>query len=118
MRQLALCCLIFPLLIFAAKKEQHWKTGKVVADSTISSSEYTKGATGPHRSTVDPHILIIRGDDYVYTAQEKSAWNGWCLLFQGEAIKYAQYNRSLYVVDADGDKCNLDIMSQEKRPSP
>jgi hypothetical protein len=42
----------------------------------------------------------------------------WCLLIQGEEIKYSQDNRRLYVIDADGDRCKLDILKQEKRTSP
>jgi hypothetical protein len=115
MRRVALCCLMFPLLIFAAKKEQNWKTGKVVADSTIGSSA---GVAGPHHGFVDPHSLTIRGDDTIYTVLEKDPWTGWCLLIQGDEIKYAPDNRRLYVEDADGQMCKLDILTQEKLPSP
>jgi hypothetical protein len=118
MRRMALCCLTFPLVSFAATKETNWKTGQVAADSSISGSEYTREATGPHQTMVDPHILIIRGDDRIYTVQEKHAWDSWCLLIQGDEIKYVQKNRKLYVVDAEGKRCRLDILSEEKRPSP
>jgi hypothetical protein len=118
MRRLALCCLIFPSLIFAATKERNWKAGKVAGDSSISSSEYTNRVARPPHTTNDPHILIIRGNDNIYTAEERHAWNGWCLLIQGEDIRYSQDNRSLYVIDADGYKCRLDILKQEKRPLP
>jgi len=116
MRRVAICCLIFSPLIFAASKERNWKAGKLVADSSINSSEYTSGP--PHHTANDPNILIIRGDDYIYTAEERHAWNGWCLLIQGEGIKYFQESGRLYVIDADGYKCRLDILKQEKRPSP
>ena len=118
MRRMALCCLTFPLVSFAATKETNWKTGQVAADSSISGSEYTREVTGPHPTMVDPHILIIRGDDHIYTVQEKHAWDSWCLLIQGDEIKYVQDNRKLYVMDADGKRCRLDILSEEKRPSP
>lgn len=116
MRRLALCCLIFLPLILAATKDRNWKAGKVAADSSINRPEYASGA--PHHTANDPNILIIRGDDYIYTAEERHAWNSWCLLIQGEEIKYSQDNRRLYVIDADGYKCRLDILKQEKRPSP
>jgi hypothetical protein len=118
MRQLALCCLIFSPLKFAASKERNWKTGKVAADSSISSSEYTSGTAGRHLTASDPYILVIQGRDYIYTGQEKHAWDNWCLLIQGEEIRYSQENRRLYIIDADGYKCRLDILKQEKRPSP
>jgi hypothetical protein len=118
MRRLALCCLIFPPLIFAATKERNWKAGKVAADSSISSSEYTGGTSGGHLTWSDPDILVIQGSDDIYTAQEKHALDSWCLLIQGEQIHYSQDNHRLYVTDADGYKCRLDILKQEKRPSP
>ena len=116
MRRLAFFSLIFPLLIFAATHERIWKTGKVTADSSINSSEYTSVA--PHHIADDSYFLTIRGDDYIYTAQEKHAWDSWCLLIQGEEIRYSQDDRRLYVIDADGGKCRLDILKQAKRPSP
>ncbi len=118
MRRLALCFLIFPPLIFAASNERNWKAGKVAADSSISSSEYTSGTAGPRPTWSDPDILVIQGSDYIYTAQEKHAWDSWCLLIQGEEIHYSQDNHRLYVTDAEGYKCRLDILKQEKRPSP
>ena len=81
----------------------------------MRSIEFTKGETDPPYPMVDPHILVVQGDDYIYTVRETSAWNAWCLLIQSEVIKYAEDKRSLYVVDADGQKCRLDIMGQEKR---
>jgi hypothetical protein len=118
MRRLALCCLIFPPLIFAATKERNWKPGKVAADSSISSGGYTNGLARPQHTANDPNILIIRGDDNIYTVEERHAWSGWCLLIQGEDIRYSEDNRRLYVVDAGGNKCRLDILKLEKRPSP
>ena len=118
MKRLALCCLLFPLLIFAATKERNWKAGRVAGDSSISSSDYTNGTPGTHQTANDPHILLIQGADDVYTAQERHPWNGWCLLIQGEDIKYFQDNRRLYIIDADGYKCRFDILKQEKRPLP
>ncbi len=90
----------------------------MAGDSSISSSDYTKGGPGARQTAIDPHILLIQGDDNIYTAQERHAWNSWCLLIQGEEIKYSQDNRRLYVIDADGYKCRLDIVKQEKRPLP
>jgi len=118
MRRLALCCLLLPPLLFGTTKERNWKAGKVAGDSSITSSDYTKGTARLHHTANDPHILLIQGDDNIYTAQEKHPWNGWCLLIQGEEIKYSQDDRRLYIIDADGYKCRLDILKQEKRPLP
>lgn len=116
MKPLAFCCLLFPLLLCAASKDPNWKSGKVTADSSISASQYTPAP--PHQSAIDPHILVIQGDDSIYTVREKHAWTGWCLLIQGQEIKYAQDSQRLSIVDAGGQKCQLDILNQQKRPSP
>ncbi len=92
--------------------------GKVAADSLLTGIEYPSGATEPHHVAEDSFILVIRGDDSTYTVEERHAWNGWCLLFQGEEIHYSQEDRKLYVTDADGSKCRLDILKQEKRTAP
>jgi hypothetical protein len=122
MRPLALCCLLLPLLLCSATKERSWKTGKVTADSSIGAGEYTNGAPPPTPATpyarIDPHILRIQSGNSTYTAREKHAWNGWCLLIQGEEIKYAVDGRTLFVVDADGQQCRLEILSQQERPTP
>ena len=104
----AVCSLLLPLLLSAATKEHNWKTGKVTADSSV-------GFPAQHPAAVAPHILIIQGDDNIYTVQEKHAWTGWCLLIQGEEIKYAPEDRSLFVTDADGQNCRLNILTQQKR---
>ena len=89
----------------------------MTADSTIGASAYVTNAS-PRRTAVDPHILVIQGDDTIYTAREKHTWNGWCLLIQGDEIKYTQENSRLSVIDAGGEKCNLDILRQQTRFSP
>jgi hypothetical protein len=114
-RLLLLVCFIFTPLIFGATNERNWKTGKVLADSSINTPSGTGAA---FRGANDRHILTIQGDDYLYTVEEKHAWNGWCLLIQGEEIKYALSDQSLDILDADGDKCRLYILKQEKRLSP
>ena len=115
MRALAFCCLLFPLLLHAASQDPNWKSGRVTADSSISANQYMPTA---QHSAIDPHIVIIQGDDSIYTVREKHAWTGWCLLIQGETIKYAQDGQRLSIVDADGQKCQFDILIQQKRPSP
>ena len=114
MRPLAFC-LPFPLLLCAATKELNWKAGKVTADSVISGNEYIQAAS--RNRAVDPHIVQIQGDNSLYTASEKHAWNGWCLLIQGEQIKYAVEGQRLFVTDAGGQTCRLDILSQQNSPA-
>ena len=116
MRPAAFCFLLLPLLLCAATRERNWKAGHITADSSISGNQYIKGPASRSRA-VDPHVLQIQGDDSLYTAGEKHAWNGWCLLIQGEQIKYAVDGQRLFVTDADGQKCQLDILSEQKVPA-
>jgi len=116
MRSLAFCCLLFPLLLCAATKELDWKAGKVSADFLISANGYIPGPASRNRA-VDPHIVQIQGDNSLYTANEKHAWSGWCLLIQGDPIKYAIDGHRLFVTDAAGQKCPFEILSQEKSPA-
>jgi hypothetical protein len=116
MRPVAFCCLLLPLVLSAATKERDWKAGKIIADSSISGNEYLKGAA-PRNRAVDPHVVQIQSDDSLYTARERHAWNGWCLLIQGEQIKYAIDGPRLFVTDADGQKCQFDILSEQKSPA-
>jgi len=114
MRRSALCCLAFSLLIFSTRKELDWKTGKVT--DPAANSEDSRGTIGrPDHNTADPHIVTIQGSDYFYTAQERHAWNSWCLLIAGDEVKYAKYKRSLYMVDSSGAKCKFDLVREEKR---
>ena len=101
--------LAFSLCTFAAKKERDWQTGKVTNSVT---SEPGRGAP----AKVDTHIVTIQGSDSVYTAQERPAWHGWCLLVMGDQVKYAQDQHRLYVLDPKGQACQFDLVRQEKRP--
>jgi len=95
--------------MFAARKERDWQTGKVT-DSVTSVP--ARGAA----AKVDTHILTIQGSDSVYTAQERPAWHGGCLLVIGDQVKYAQDQHRLYVLDPKGRACKFDIVHREKRP--
>jgi hypothetical protein len=136
----------------AAKKERDWKIGRV-ADSAVSSREYTRGATTTATTTgtvspdygagstvnanttatttvrhveVDTNSLIVVGADYIYTVQDSTQRGGGllttalanrkhgCRFVVGDEIKYAQDRRKLYVLDADGRECGLDIVRQER----
>ena len=150
-----LVTLIFPLMIFAAKKDRDWKMGKV-ADSSMSTSEYTRGTTTTantngtispdygagstvHATTtanttvrhveVDTNHVVIIGTDFIYWVQDPTQHGRGpigtaivnrkhgCRFIVGENIKYDQDRRSLYVLDADGKQCKLEIVRQE-RPEP
>ena len=104
-----MCFLAYSLCMSAAKKERDWQTGKVI--DSVTSEPARGGAV-----KVDTHLVTIQGGDSVYTAQERPAWHGWCLLVIGDQVKYAPDQRRLYVLDSKGGACRLDIVRQEKRP--
>jgi len=141
MKRLLLCCLILSALIFAAKKERDWKTGKIT-DSVISQGQYTWGhstttanttgtispdygagstvrttttatTTGPHSIPIETTTLTVRGDEYEYKAQTNRRRG--CRFIVGDETKYAQEKRNFYVIDADGKECRLNIVRQERR---
>jgi hypothetical protein len=113
MKRSALCSLAFSLLIFSAKKDLDWKTGKVT-DPFAETGQDQRAIGRPDHSTGDPHIVTIQGTDSIYTVQERHAWNSWCLLIAGDEIKYAKDKRSLYLVDSTGAKCKFDLVKEEK----
>jgi hypothetical protein len=152
MRQLLLCGLTLSLLALAANKNRDWRIGKV-ADSAVTTREYTKSATTTATTTgtispdygagstvrstttantvvrhveIDTNKLIVVGADYIYTVQDSTQHGGGllttalanrkhgCRFILGDDIKYAQDKRNLYVLDADGRECRLNIVRQEK----
>jgi hypothetical protein len=95
------------LLTFAAKKDRDWKIGKLV-DSSLNGKQYVLNIP------LDINNLVIHGGDYLYTARQVMGRRSSCRLIVGDDIKYAQDKRALYVVDADGKECKLEIVRQER----
>ena len=90
----------------------------------------TTATTVVRHVEVDTNNLIVVGTDYIYTVQDSTRHGGGllttvlaalanrkrgCRFIVGDEIKYAQDKRSLYVLDADGKECKLDIVRQERR---
>jgi hypothetical protein len=109
--------------LMAADKARDWKPAKVLDSEKNESSKKT--------------TLIIQGDDYEYTIQDTSTHSvvappvaavaialanrgHGCRFIVNEDVKYAQEPKDkthLFILDADGKQCKVDILRQEKRPT-
>ena len=110
-------CLVSSLFLFAAKPERQWEPGKVgdsVAAATQLGTEPASAAPH-HHIDYDPHVVVIQGRDFVYTAEERHAWHGWCMLIVGDQIKYAKDPQGLHVRDASGKECTFAVIDERKR---
>ena len=93
----------------------------------------TSANTRVRNVTVKTNTLIILGDDYAYTIEDTTQRTDslragsllgtalanrrhGCRFIVGEEVRYSQEKDHLYVLDADGKECRLDILKQERRP--
>ncbi len=104
-------------------------TGTVSPDygsgSTVNAT--TTATTRVRHVEVDTNSLLIVGADYIYTVQDSTRHGGGlltaalanrkhgCRFIVGDEIKYSQEKSRLYVLDADGKECKLEIARQERR---
>jgi hypothetical protein len=108
---------------FGATKDRKWETGKV-ADLQADQQP----TTGPllNSVTVKESAVRIVGADYEYIAYDStSAQTGLltrtlanrkhgCRFIVNDEVRYAHEKSKLYVRDADGKECKLDILRQER----
>jgi hypothetical protein len=90
-----------------------------------------RGTRITHMNISDTELLIHCNEyDYVVERQTSRTWDGKpglvlasaiaslkqhsCRFVVGDDVRYAQNKRKLYVVDADGRECKLDIVRQER----
>jgi hypothetical protein len=116
--------LVFALLVTCAfAKDRNWQPGMV--SDLQSDQQPTTGKPLNHVTIRESEIRII-GKDYEYLAYDgTSAQTGLltrsianrkhnCRFIVNDTVKYAQEKKSLYVIDADGKECKLDILRQER----
>ena len=131
MKRTCILLLGFALLAVAAKRE--WKTGKVVDSGASKTYLPTDGGGVLARpmTLTETQILIV-GNDFSYVASatkrdtggmpigtaliSKAVNHGACRYIVGDPIQYAQEKGTLYVKDADGKECKLEIARQERVP--
>ncbi|MBV9082880.1 MAG: hypothetical protein JOZ62_09405, partial [Acidobacteriaceae bacterium] len=127
----ALCLFIFAVASQAG--DHQWQTGEIV-DSEIASTTITPGAVASgstiriiHRQVTDTNV-IIRGAEYEYVAErEPSSYlqsrtgvisgillsrDHGCRFIVGDRADYSAEGGKLYVIDADGKQCKLNIIRQ------
>lgn len=113
MKRLVLCCLACPMLLLAIKKEHDWKQAKVV-DYVMSAEDMERTKSDSHHIAADNHVVMIQAGDTIFTAWERAAWHGSCLLIVGDDIKYERAKDDLVLLDAVGAPCRLKILHTAK----
>jgi len=123
MKRIALALLILSAAGFGASKGRNWETGKV---ADLQADQQPKTGKLLNSVTVRESVVRIIGTDYEYLAYDStSAQTGLltrslanrkhgCRFIVNDDVQYAQEKSKLYVRDADGKECKLDILRQER----
>jgi hypothetical protein len=103
----------------------------VNATTEASGQTTTIGGAQAHHTVFQDNRVIIRGGDYLYTVDDLSLKavgmpthglitraianrKHGCRMVVGDPIQYEQTKDKLFVQDADGKVCKLDIVRQER----
>jgi len=128
-----------------AADTRDWKMGRVldstaaktyvVSSATTTDTEAGTGETQVRNMAIQTTQLVIVGNQYAYLIDDSvqkavgldlqgslrraiaNRKHG-CRYIVGDSIQYAQEKSSLYVRDADGKECKLDIVRQERLQTP
>jgi hypothetical protein len=122
-------------------KDRDWKTGKVL-DSATARSYVTTGIIGTDGGSatvttgaIDETAILIAGGEYLYTVSDHvqkavgmptqgialraiANHKHGCRLIINDQVKYAQEKTAMYVLDADGKECKMEIVRQERVEKP
>lgn len=105
--------------------------------ATVTASDGMATGTGQSTSStqvdftnIRDNQLVILGDEFAYIVEDTRVSGGHglvaitahaisnrkhgCRFIVGDSVKYAQEKSRLYVVDADGKECKVDILRQER----
>jgi hypothetical protein len=103
------------------------------AGSQVAGSATTQ--TSVHHTALQDTTIVIAGTDMAFTVNDSvqkavglpmqgiarraiANRNHGCQYIVGDQIEYAQEKNSLWVKDANGKECKLDILRQERVPAP
>jgi hypothetical protein len=112
----ALACIVFA-------KDRDWQTGKI---ADLQANQQPATGKPLNRVIVREAEVRIIGKDYEYLAYDgTSAQTGLltrtlanrkhgCRFIVNDDVRYAQEKSKIYVLDADGKECKLDILRQER----
>ena len=110
-------------LTAAAGKDRDWQTGKV---ADLQADQQPTTGKPLNQVTVREAQVRIVGKEFEYLAYDStSAQTGLltrtianrkhgCRFIVNDEVKYVQEKSKLYVRDADGKECKLDILRQER----
>ncbi len=107
----------------------------VNATTQVSGQSTTVGGAQMHHTVFQDNHVLIKGDDYVYAVDDLSLKavgmptygivgraianrKHGCRMVVGDPIRYEQAKNKLFVQDADGKVCKLDIVRQERVVNP
>jgi len=122
MKRVVFAAVIVSAASLGSQQGRNWQTGRVVRSDTTTEDFVHNGATGggllstviANRTTEKTTTrTVITGGKYAYTILDQQKHGRRFII--GDDVKYAQDKRKLYVLDADGKECKLDIIRQERR---
>jgi len=123
MKPIALALVVLSAAGLGASKGRNWQTGKI---ADLQADQQPKTGKLLNSVTVKESVVRIIGTDYEYLAYDgTSAQTGLltrslanrkhgCRFIVNDEVKYAQEKSKMYVRDADGKECKLDILRQER----
>lgn len=105
-----------------AGDKHNWQTGTVVSfDTKTKYVEHHGEGHGllttmiANRTTsMADTQTVISGREYRYRVIDRK--KHFCRFIVGDDVKYEQKKSKLYVLDADGKQCTLEIVRQERIP--
>ncbi len=106
-------------------------TSTLNATTEASGQSTTLGAEQVHHTVFQDNQIVIRGGEYIYAVDDLSLKavgiptqgllaraianrKHGCRMVVGDSIQYEQAKNKLFVQDADGKVCKLDIVRQER----
>ena len=127
MRYSLWCFLAIALLSIGwAAKDRNWQIGKIADLQADQQPSPGKGVL--NRSVNRESEVRIVGEIYEYIAYDSTTADAGllgrtlanrkhgCRFIVNDEVKYSQEKKTLYVLDADGKECKLDILRQERLP--
>jgi hypothetical protein len=112
----------------AASKDRQWQIGRIV---DLQADQQPTTGKVLNRVTVKESEVRITGKEYEYLVYDSTSpetglasravanRKHGCRFIVNDDVKYVQTKNKLYVIDADGKECKLDILRQERLvPNP
>lgn len=124
-----LLSVLLTMPLIARHAEPDWKTAKVL-DANMAKSLPGDPATGLHPFTLESNQLLLQSPDFSYIIRDDRFRGGanpaevftlsiagrhhGCHFIVGDSIKFYQDRLELVVLDADGKRCKVNVLRQER----